>query len=270
MSYTHLRPADVLEIRERAYFDSKTADLSAFIRLSPKKLAKLERDSITQEQVIFSEMCEAAKKWKAQAEQTLNYRKAQEYLKVPATAHTANQWTVDEYGLHRVSNMVYKMTWRVYEGTRWSDKLQKSVPTFWELTWSLTYNTPPEPDYSGHGWEIAGQSRKRFGDKAEMDKYLQGRIKAYAHLFTDLSPPIPKGQERRFSVNGVLLPGYTVEVPEKTPQEVADELLGLLDADELAALAPDPQPEEISPQEIWEKHRKQHPGKSPGKRTPAR
>ena len=62
-----------------------------------------------------------------------------------------------------------------------------------------------------------------------MEKYLQGRIHAYAHLFREISPPIPADQVKRFCINGVLLPGYTVESPERTPQEVADELLNFLD-----------------------------------------
>ena len=46
-----------------------------------------------------------------------------------------------------------------------------------------------------------------------MEKYLQGRINAYIHLFKEISPPIPAEHEKRFCVNGVLLPGYTVEAP---------------------------------------------------------
>lgn len=66
-----------------------------------------------------------------------------------------------------------------------------------------------------------------------MEKYLNGRIAAYAHLFTEISPPIPQDQKGRFCVNGVLLPGYTVEAPERTPQEVADDLLSLLEDGDL-------------------------------------
>lgn len=77
-----------------------------------------------------------------------------------------------------------------------------------------------------------------------MDKYLQGRINTYAHLFTEISPPVPKGEEKRFSVNGILLPGYTVEVLEPTPQEVADSLLDLLDDEDLRLPS---QPEEAEP-----------------------
>ena len=34
--------------------------------------------------------------------------------------------------------------------------------------------------------------RKVFTDKAAMEKYLNGRIKAYDRLFTEISPPIPQ------------------------------------------------------------------------------
>lgn len=100
-------------------------------------------------------------------------------------------------------------------------------------TCTTTQSTGPTPDLTGSGWEIAGQRDKRFTDKAAMEKYLNGRIAAYAHLFTEISPPIPQDQKGRFCVNGVLLPGYTVEAPERTPQEVADDLLSLLEDGDL-------------------------------------
>ena len=45
-------------------------------------------------------------------------------------------------------------------------------------------------------------------------KYLEGRKKAYSHLFTEISPPIPKQYEKHFTVHGALLPGYTLEGQE--------------------------------------------------------
>jgi hypothetical protein len=44
-----------------------------------------------------------------------------------------------------------------------------------------------------------------------MEKYLNGRIKAYEHLFTDIFPKIPQEYVKFFTVNGLLLPGYTLE-----------------------------------------------------------
>ena len=141
--------------------------------------------------------------------------------------------------------MVYKFTWHIYENSSWNRVQQKSVINSYELSWYLTYNTTPNPDYSGPGRQIAGQERKRFGDKASLDKYLQGRIKAYEHLFTEISPPIPAEEKRRFCVNGVLLPGYTVEL---TMEQRVSELMALAEDEDFAALVQDGKPEE-RPQE---------------------
>ena len=54
-----------------------------------------------------------------------------------------------------------------------------------------------------------------------MEKYLNGRIKAYDHLFTEISPPIPQEYAEYFKVNGMLLPGYTVEGEEPPQPEQA-------------------------------------------------
>lgn len=66
--------------------------------------------------------------------------------------------------------------------------------------------------------KIAGQNQKRYTDKNAAMKYLEGRKKAYSHLFTEISPPVPEQYRRHFTVHGALLPGYTVEgqEPEKT------------------------------------------------------
>ena len=76
-----------------------------------------------------------------------------------------------------------------------------------------------------------------------MEKYLQGRISAYAHLFTEISPPIPEEHKKRFFVNGVLLPGYTVETPQLTQPDpnTVDDLLSYLDDDDMPSFQ---QPEE--------------------------
>lgn len=54
-----------------------------------------------------------------------------------------------------------------------------------------------------------------------MEKYLNGRIKAYEKLFTEISPAIPPEYAEQFRVNGQLLPGYTVE-GEEIKQPAAD------------------------------------------------
>ena len=79
--------------------------------------------------------------------------------------------------------------------------------------------------------EIAGQRNKRYTDKATAQKYIDGRKKAYAKYFQEISPSIPQNYAHYFKVNGVLLPDYTVEGQEpvistKTADEIISEILG--------------------------------------------
>lgn len=276
MSYTHLEPGVKLEISEHIYSSREKSNVSALVALPMEDIIRQEQESAEKEWDIYGKLLEVVEEWKGQASQTVGLRQAQQYLRTPPTPHTANQWKTTEHDWHELSNMVYKFTWRVYERTEWNRKAEKSIPIAWELSWYLTFNTPHEPDFTGPGRQIAGQDRKVFKDPADMEKYLQGRVKAYAHLFTEISPPIPEEHKRRFCVNSVLLPGYTVEDPNALkPDEVAlDDLLSLLDEAEPGGEAPappsEPQPEEKSPQAIWEKHRKPRTGNSQRKSAPVR
>lgn len=239
-----LDPGRELRIQHYVSLRNKNANISELVKFPLVELMQQEKESIIKEKSIYEQLCGLESTWVEQAEQTIRLRKAQAYLKTLPVDHTSNQKKKDQYGWIEVSNMVYKMKWRISPIKRGGIGDSREEIVGWALDWDLHYNTPRNPDVSGNGWKIAGQSDKRFPDKAAMEKYLNGRIAAYAHLFTEISPPIPKGQEGRFSVNGLLLPGYTVEVPEPTPQEVADSLLDLLDDEDLGLSE---QPEEAEP-----------------------
>ena len=92
------------------------------------------------------------------------------------------------------------MNYYIYENTRYDKEAQKSIPYSWTLTWSVRTNSPSRTQA-----KIAGQDRKVFTDKAAMEKYLNGRIKAYDRLFTEISPPIPQEYADYFKVNGMLI-----------------------------------------------------------------
>ena len=64
-----------------------------------------------------------------------------------------------------------------------------------------------------------------------MEKYLQGRIAAYADLFVEICPSIPAEHKSRFSINGQLMQGYTVAAKERehSDQGQVDALLDCLD-----------------------------------------
>ena len=146
--------------------------------------------------------------------------KAIEYVQTPPVKHTSNKWEKTDYEWQLRSNAVYQMRYHVYENTRYDRQAQKSVPYSWSLTWSVYTNGPNH----GQNVKIAGQERKTFSDKAAMEKYLAGRIKAYDRLFTETMPPVPKEYAEPFKVNGLLLPGYAIEgePPQHTaPQQAA-------------------------------------------------
>lgn len=249
MAYTHLNPGVELEISGHIYRGENKVEVAALVALSMDELKQLEKDSMEKETKVFQAICDLLPDWTTQAGVTVSIREAMEYLKTRPVEHTSNEWKIIDTFRHERSNMVYKMVWWANERTEYNRGLQKSVPVAWDLRWYICYNTIQNPDKTGHGWQVAGQDSKVFLTQADMDKYLQGRIAAYAHLFTEVSPPIPKGEEGRFSVNGVLLPGYTVEV-------TVDDLLAYLDeTDGQEAPTPPPAPKKLPAH----KHKKHTP-----------
>lgn len=191
-------------------------DISSLIAQGVGNLAAMHQESIDNEQKAYDIVVAAAKQWEQQAATTQLINRALEYLRVPEVSHSSNQWKPNPRNddWEEISNRVYKMTCRVREDTTYDRGSGKWVPSAWYVTWDLYLNTPK----NGHNIHIAGQDRKRYTDKAAAYKYLDGRKKAYAHLFTEISPAIPKQYEQHFQVHGALLPGYTVEGKERTAE----------------------------------------------------
>ena len=211
-SYDHddLEPASTMRIERRIYFESGKADLSEMVKLPIAELLSLRAESAAAEQEVFDRLKEQAAAWEEQAGRTLFLDKALEYARTLPVTHTANQWEAPDEYRHIRSNMVYQMDYSISENTRYDSAAQKSVPYSWTLRWGLYTNAP-----HGNPMEkIAGQERKVFSSREELDKYLNGRIKAHDHYFTEISPAIPKEYADCFKVNGCLLPGYTIEGEE--------------------------------------------------------
>ena len=192
-------------------------DISSLITQGAETLEALRQDSMDGEQKAFEIVQAAAKQWEQQAAVTQKLNRALKYLRTPEVAHTGNEWrkTGNWRGAEEISNRVYRMTCSVWEDTKYDRETQQSVPVAWYVTWDVYVNSPKE----GYGEKIAGQNQKRYTDKAAAMKYLDGRKKAYSHLFTEISPQIPKKYERHFTVHGALLPGYTVEGQEPVKAE---------------------------------------------------
>ena len=211
-SYDHddLEPASTMRIERRIYFESGKADLSEMVKLPLAELLSLRAESAAAEQEVFDRLKEQAAAWEEQAGRTLFLDKALEYARTLPVTHTANQWEAPDEYRHIRSNMVYQMDYSISENTRYDSAAPKSVPYSWTLRWSLRTNAPGSYQQA----KIAGQDRKVFASREELDKYLNGRIKAHDHYFTEISPAIPKEYADYFKVNGCLLPGYTIEGEE--------------------------------------------------------
>lgn len=210
--YEHdrLEAADSMRIERKVYFEEKTADISGLTAIPLEQLRALREEYAAAEQAAFAALQQQAAAWEEQAGKTLAIDKAIEYVRTPEVKHTANQWEATDYGKH-ISNRVYQMRYHISENTRYDREKEKSIPYSWTLSWSIYTNSPHQYGQA----KIAGQERKVFADRAAMEKYLNGRIKAYAHLFTEISPPVPQEYADRFRINGQLLPGYAIEGEER-------------------------------------------------------
>lgn len=195
-------------------------DLSELAALDKDALEEMSRISGAMEQKTLRELQGAFQKWERQAAVTQAIHRAQEYQKTPEILHTENQWRKNPRNsdMEEISNRVYKMYDRVYEDTAWSYEKKQLVPVAWEVTWGVFVQSPKRPGYAS-GVKIAGQENKKFTEETAAMKYLEGRKKAYAHLFTEISPPVPEEYADMFRVNGMLLPGYRIEGADATAKQ---------------------------------------------------
>lgn len=213
----HLTPGSELKIEHSVVCEN--VDISTLITMGTDNLEAMCQGSIDGEQKAYEIVVAAAKQWEQQAAATQTINRALEYLRTPEIEHTGNQWkdTDNWRADQKISNRVYQMTCSIWEDTKYDRETKQSVPIAWYVTWEVRIHSPKQ----GYGAKIAGQNQKRYTDKNAAIKYLDGRKKAYSHLFTEISPPIPKEYEHHFMVHGTLLPGYTVEGLEQAKTEHA-------------------------------------------------
>ena len=76
-------------------------------------------------------MKKAITAWDQHGAQTLLLQKAIEYLRTPEVTHTGNEWKRRKDGSWEISNLVYKMTFRIVR-----------CGNEWKLTWELSYTAP--------------------------------------------------------------------------------------------------------------------------------
>lgn len=236
------------------------------------ELKQQRKDSAKLEQDIFRRIQAVVKEWEAQAGQTLLLDKALEYINTPQVAHTDNQWKRREDGSWVISNLVYKMSYKI-----WEDPGGEKKGT-WLVSWTLEINCPKRPATEKYAFcgesTVAEQRKKRYDTFDAAQRYIQGRFDLYANCFSELRPPVPAKFKRHFYINGCLLPHYTVAPPEQTaPDHAAVEaLLKFAGADDapLSTPAAGPAPEAQAPTPTADPAPEQHTSTPAAGRKPAR
>ena len=225
-----LEEGEKLRLEHDLRFQPNDKILLPLVNASDFDLYELRTLAVSGEKKVFEQLKELAEVWEQKAALTMLIDRALSYKRVPQVEHTSNQWQQSHYrDTEIISNMVYKMSVSLYEDNHYDNDTGQFVSDAWIVTWGVSLNTPDEYRTK----KIAGQDRKRFSNKDAALKYIDGRKKAYAHLFTEISPPIPERYADRFSKNGLLLPGYVVDGKPvlRTDVKAADFLNALSDGD---------------------------------------
>jgi len=226
----YLQEGSRIEVSRSLTYYGANADFTPFIGIPIKELEKQQKASIAEEKKVYEQLQKAVDTWIEHGAQTLLLKKAIEYLKTPVVKHTNNRWVHHKDDTWEISNLVYKMTYTiVYSECVWklSWELEYTSPGYTPPTYYSPYDNRPRP-------RIEREGSKKYKTLEGAQKYIQGKFDEYAHLFMEVSPPIPEDAKIFFCVNGQLLQGYTLAPKERTSQEVADELFGLLEETDLA------------------------------------
>ena len=121
------RPGEELRITQYALLRSENLHLAELVKLPLETLKEMERASIAKEKVIYSKVEDVVNEWVEQAEETIRLRKAQEYLQICPVEHTSNLWVENQHGRHEISNMVYLLSYYIYEKDRWDHSMEKGA-----------------------------------------------------------------------------------------------------------------------------------------------
>ena len=197
---------------EHTVYSGDESDFSDLLKLTVGDISALKEKNIAQEQAAYKKAIDALKDWEVLAANTRKYEKVLDYKSAPEASHTSNKWEKDGSDRFTISNKVYKMTYNICERSSWRNNTTRC-----DVRWHIFTNRP----YPQISYKVAGQERV-CATREEAEKYIQGRIKAYSHLFTEISPPIPKDLEKSFMVHGHLLPGYVTEEMQKAAAEKSE------------------------------------------------
>jgi hypothetical protein len=179
------------------------------LRFSYAELEEQYKISVEKEKSICAKLNPILKEWEEQAANTALTNNIIQYNAIKPSEHTGNKWRQNEYGQYEISNRVYRMFYNVRDC---GDKHY--------LSWYIDTNAPLTGSYNKNR-TVTKQECKRFKDKASMEKYMEGRKKAYAHLFTEINPPVSEDYAWIFKNNDLPLKGYRLEETQEREKAAA-------------------------------------------------
>ena len=98
-------------------------DILNLISQPLEKIQAMRDNNVKKETAAFEKVRQSARDWEKKAAITRQFDRAIEYLQVPEVSHSSNKWVNDRdcynYDCTSISNMVYKMTYRMYDYTSW-------------------------------------------------------------------------------------------------------------------------------------------------------
>lgn len=212
------------ELEYKTYI-TEPPEMQPLIGMTQAELKVKRAECVIRENKVWDKIKGLELEWEKCAARTLLVDRAMEYIRTPEVEHTNNEWQRREDGVWQISNRVYRMAYQIKE--------DRTNAAPWLCIWGIRINPPKRPEterlpYVGSP-EVVEVKKKRFNAEADAQNYIQGRFNVYAHLFREVTPPVPYEFRRHFMINGCLLPDYTMLPQERKPQEVAAELAEFLD-----------------------------------------
>lgn len=223
-NYDGLSPSETVPDAKRAEFkinrgisfypeEIRGIDCIAVMDLHPHEL---EEKIAEQQEVVdlsFKKLMEMADTLQKETLILMIWRHALKRKIIKPVESTHNKWAPNSpmspnEGM-TCSNATYVMRYHLMTQTRWDTQQQENVPYAWYVTWWISMQNPVH--CSNRSGQIAGQDRKRFSSEKAAINYIQGRVRAYEHLFREEFPPVPKEWASNFRYLGMLLPGYRME-----------------------------------------------------------
>jgi hypothetical protein len=192
--------------------DSKE-DMLMYAAMPPEALEALIAEAKAAEEAAYQALKDSASGLDDAIALVQVLAAAKRYVSVPKTQHTGNH-IVGLYfprGTYERSNQTYVMQWRFETIDKYDRELQERVVTGYRVDWCVRARPHDGPGAWCAKSVIAEQRGKKFETLEAAQKYIDGRVKAYAHLFVEDCPPVPRECAYIFTSGGALLPGYRLE-----------------------------------------------------------